>query len=213
MKGRRVTPRPVRLPTANFLTAHSLKTALYFGSFNPVHIGHLIIAQGVLEQGAADRVWFVVSPQNPLKPSSTLLNEYHRLHLVELAIAGNPRFRASNVEFSLPRPSFTIETLTYLTERHPDQTFSVVMGGDSAQNIRRWKNWETLVERHEIIIYNRPGFQISELPGARLTVLDAPLLEISATYIRERIKAGGSARYLLPDVVWKDVEENRYYQK
>lgn len=189
-----------------------MKTALYFGSFNPVHIGHLIIAQQVVESGAADRLWFVVSPQNPLKPSATLLNEYHRLHLVELAIEGNPKFRASNVEFSLPKPSFTIDTLTYLTERHPEQKFSVVMGGDSIQNIRRWKNWEALVERHEIIVYKRPGFEIPNLPGARLTVLDAPLLEISATFIRERVRAGGSVRYLLPDAVWQDVEANRYYK-
>ena len=177
-----------------------------------MHIGHLIIAQQVVESGAADRLWFVVSPQNPLKPSATLLNEYHRLHLVELAIEGNPKFRASNVEFSLPKPSFTIDTLTYLTERHPEQKFSVVMGGDSIQNIRRWKNWQALVERHEIIVYNRPGFEVLNLPGARLTVLDAPLLEISATFIRERIRAGGSARYLLPDAVWQDVEANRYYK-
>jgi nicotinate-nucleotide adenylyltransferase len=177
-----------------------------------VHIGHLIIAQQVVESGAADRLWFVVSPQNPLKPSATLLNEYHRLHLVELAIEGNSKFRASKVEFSLPKPSFTIDTLTYLTERHPGESFSIVMGGDSIQNIRRWKNWETLVERHEIIVYNRPGFEVPHLNGARITVLKAPLLEISATFIRERIKAGSSVRYLLPDAVWKDVEENRYYR-
>lgn len=190
-----------------------MRTALYFGSFNPIHIGHLIIAQQVVESGAADRLWFVVSPQNPLKPSASLLNEYHRLHLVELAIAGNPKLRASNVEFSLPKPSFTIDTLTYLTERHPDQEFSVVMGGDSIQNIKRWKNWEALVERHEIIVYNRSGFDVPEdLPHARIAVLDAPLLDISATFIRKRIKAGGSARYLLPDAVWEYVAENRYYR-
>ena len=155
----------------------------------------------------------MVSPQNPLKPSATLLNEYDRLHLVELAVADNPKFRASSVEFSLPKPSFTIDTLTYLSERHPTEDFAVVMGGDSVQNIRKWKNWETLVARHELIIYNRPGFEVpTDLPGARLTVLDAPLLDISATFIRERIKAGGSARYMLPDAVWKYVEESRYYR-
>ena len=140
------------------------------------------------------------------------MNEYHRLHLVELAAGDNPKFRVSNVEFSLPRPSFTIDTLTYLTERYPTETFSVVMGGDSVQNIKRWKNWEALIERHELIIYNRPGFEVPHLPNARLTVLDAPLLDISATFIRERLKAGGSGRYLLPDVVWKYIDENRYYR-
>jgi nicotinate-nucleotide adenylyltransferase len=190
-----------------------LKTALYFGSFNPIHIGHLIIAQQVVESSAVDRLWFMVSPQNPLKPSSSLLNEYDRLHLVELAVAGNPKFRASSVEFSLPKPSFTIDTLAYLTEKHPSEEFAVVMGGDSVQNIRKWKNWETLLSRHELIVYNRPGFAVpKDLPGACITVLDAPLLEISATFIRERIKGGGSVRYLLPDAVWKYVEENRYYR-
>lgn len=190
-----------------------MRTALYFGSFNPIHTGHLIIAQQVVESGAADRLWFVVSPQNPLKPSGSLLNEYHRLHLVELAIADNPKFRASAVEFSLPKPSFTIDTLAYLAEKHPGEDFSIVMGGDSIQNIKRWKNWETLVARHDILVYNRPGFAVpQDLPGARIRILDAPLLEISATFIRERIKAGGSVRYLLPDAVWKYVEENRYYQ-
>ena len=190
-----------------------MRTALYFGSFNPIHIGHLIIAQQVVECGAADRLWFVVSPQNPLKPSAGLLNEYHRLHLVELAIEGNPKFRASNVEFLLPKPSFTIDTLTYLAERHPDEEFSVVMGGDSIQNVKRWKNWETLVARHDVIVYNRPGFEVpKDLPNARIRELNAPLLEISATFIRERIKAGGSVRYLLPDAVWRYIEENRYYR-
>jgi len=189
-------------------------TALYFGSFNPVHVGHLIIAQHVVESGAAERVWFVVSPQNPLKPAAGLLNEYHRLHLVELAIAGEPRFRASNVEFALPRPSYTIDTLTYLAERHPTEGFAVLMGGDSVQNIRRWKNWETLIERHPLLVYNRPGFAVPPdlPPSARIQVLDAPLLELSATAIRARVRAGGSARYLLPDAVWAYVQENRYYR-
>ncbi len=187
--------------------------ALFFGSFNPVHIGHLIIAEHVVHHGpGVDRVLFVVSPQNPLKPASTLLNEYHRLHLVELAIEGNPRLKASSVEFSLPRPSYTIDTLTYLSEKHPGDTFSLVLGGDSVQNIQRWKSWELLVERYPLIVYSRPGFSVPHLQGARITVLEAPLLEISATFIRKEIAAGRTARYLLPDAVWKYIAESGYYK-
>src|SRR6218665_2087756 len=119
---------------------------LYFGSFNPIHIGHLIIANFMAENSDADKIWFVVSPQNPLKESASLLNEYDRMHLVELAIYNNPRFKASNIEFHLPKPSYTIDTLTYIKEKFPDYTFSIIMGSDGFQNIHRWKNYETLVK-------------------------------------------------------------------
>lgn len=125
---------------------------LYFGSFNPLHTGHLIIANHVLNNSTVDKVWFVLSPHNPLKESHSLLNEYDRLHLAELAIKDNPKFRASNVEFSLPRPSYTIDTLTYLKERFPLEQFTVIMGGDSFQNIHRWKNYEQLIAQYEIIV-------------------------------------------------------------
>lgn len=184
---------------------------LYFGSFNPIHIGHLIIANHVLQHSEVDKIWFVLSPHNPLKESHTLLNEYDRLHLAELAIADNPKFRASNVEFQLPRPSYTIDTLTYLSEKFPLERFSVIMGGDSYQNIHRWKNYEQLLQHYAIIVYNRPGFTVDPLPGAQITVMDAPMLDISSTFIRKLIREGKSTRYILPDVVWKYIADNKYY--
>lgn len=184
---------------------------LYFGSFNPIHTGHLIIANHVLGHTTVDKVWFVLSPHNPLKESHTLLNEYDRLHLVELAIGDNPKFRASNVEFSLPKPSYTIDTLTYLKEKFPFEEFSVIMGGDSFQNITRWKNYRQILDMHELIVYRRPGFDTPALPGARVSFLDAPMLDISASFIRTEIRAKRSVRYLLPDAVWRYISENRQY--
>ena len=186
---------------------------LYFGSFNPIHIGHLIIANHVVAHTEVDKIWFVVSPHNPLKDSHSLLNEYDRLFLVNLAIQDNPKFRGSNVEFHLPKPSYTIDTLTYLTEKFPLERFSVVMGADSFHNIHRWKNFEQLVARYSFVIYNREGFEIKETHGADITLLDAPLLQISSTYIRRQIKEKKSIKYLLPENVESYIETNKYYTK
>ena len=186
---------------------------LYFGSFNPIHTGHLIIATHVLNTcPGIDKIWFVLSPHNPLKDSATLLNEYHRLHLAQLAIDDNPKFRASNVEFHLPKPSYTIDTLTYLTEKFPLERFSVILGSDSFQNIQRWKNSDVLQAQYDLVVYNRSGFIVSQdAVPERVSVLDAPLIDISASFIRQGIKAGKSMRYLLPDAVWNDIIANRYY--
>lgn len=185
---------------------------LYFGSFNPVHIGHLIVASHIVENVDIDKIWFVISPHNPLKESHSLLNEYDRLHLVNLAIEENNKFRASNVEFHLPKPSYTIDTLTYLSEKFPLEKFSVIMGSDSFQNIHRWKNYEQLLAKYPVIVYNRPGFEVTETHGANITQVQAPLLEISSTFIRKQIKEGKSIRYIVPDAVWKYVEESGYYK-
>lgn len=185
---------------------------LYFGSFNPIHIGHLIVANHIAENSEVDKVWFVVSPHNPLKEANSLLNEYHRLHLVNLAIENNSKFRASNVEFSLPKPSYTIDTLTYLAEKFPLEKFSIIVGSDSFQNIHRWKNFEQLIANYSFIVYKRPGFEIEETHGAKIVVMEAPLLQISSTYIRQQIKERKSVRYLLPDSVFTYIDENRYYQ-
>ena len=184
---------------------------LYFGSFNPIHIGHLIVASHVVQHTDVDKVWFVVTPNNPLKDAHTLLNEYDRLHLAELAASDNPKFRVSNVEFHLPKPSYTIDTLTYLNERFPLEQFSVIMGSDSFQNLPRWKNYEQLIERYSLIVYNRPEFPVEDLMGSKVTILDAPLLHISSSFIRKQVKARQSIRYLVPDVVWKYIMENNYY--
>ena len=184
---------------------------LYFGSFNPIHTGHLIVANHVINHTDVDKIWFVVSPHNPLKDSHTLLNEYDRLHLVNIAIEDNPKFRASNVEFHLPKPSYTIDTLAYLTEKFPLERFSVIMGADSFQNIHRWKNFEYLVSQYSFLVYNRPGFEIEDTWGANITILDAPLLQISSTYIRRQIKEKKSIKYIVPSVVEKHIEANGYY--
>src|SRR5690606_14995812 len=143
----------------NFAPMH---IGLYFGSFNPIHIGHLIIANHIIENTDIDKIWFIVSPHNPLKDAHSLLNEYDRLHLTELAIKDDPRFRASNVEFHLPKPSYTIDTLTYLKEKFPFERFSVIIGSDSFQNLSRWKNYEQLIADFSLVVYKRPGFEISQ---------------------------------------------------
>jgi nicotinate-nucleotide adenylyltransferase len=189
-----------------------MKIGLYFGSFNPVHIGHLIIASHIVNNTDVEQIWFVVSPQNPLKKSSTLLNEYHRLHLVRVAIEGNSQFKASDSEFKLPKPSYTIDTITYLKEKYPQHAFSIIMGSDSFQNVNKWKNYEQLIRDNRIIIYERPGFEVSPLPNSNTLVLKAPLFEISATEIRQLIKQGKSIQYIVPDKVLEEIEQNGYYK-
>ena len=189
-----------------------MKIGLYFGSFNPVHTGHLIIASHVVNQTDIQQVWLVVSPQNPFKTAAGLLNEYDRLHLVNLAIDDETRIKASDVEFKLPRPSYTIDTLTYLKEKYPQHQFSIIMGSDGFQNLPKWKNADLLVKEYPIIIYKRPGFDITETWNAQVQILDAPLLDISATLIRNNIKEGKSIRYLVQDKVREEIERNNYYK-
>lgn len=190
-----------------------MKIGLFFGSFNPIHIGHLIIANHILNETDLQKVWFVVSPQNPFKPSSTLLNEYDRLHLVQKAIEGNDGLKASEIEFSLPKPSYTAHTLTYLSEKYPTHRFTIIMGSDSFQNLPKWKNAEAIIGHYPILVYNRPQFAVENTIGAEVTVLDAPLLEISATYIRASIQAGKSIRYLVPEPVEEEIEKSGFYKR
>ena len=191
-----------------------MNIGLYFGSFNPIHIGHLIIANHVLEASDLDKIWFVVSPQNPLKESATLLNEYDRLFLVELAVKDNSKFRASNVEFHLPKPSYTIDTLTYLKEKFPYERFSVIMGSDSYRNLHHWKNFEQIIDQYAIVVYERPGFPVDKAKtlSENVSFMEAPFLDISASYIRKTIQNNLSIKYLVPDVVAAYIEENGYYR-
>jgi nicotinate-nucleotide adenylyltransferase len=189
-----------------------MKVGLYFGSFNPIHIGHLIVASHVANYTDMQQVWFVVSPQNPLKTSAALLNEYHRLHLVRIAIEDDPRLKASDVEFKLPKPSYTIDTLTYLQEKFPQHEFSLIIGSDSFQNLPNWKNFDLLVKNHPFIIYKRPGFEITNTWGANVIILDAPLLSISATQIRNNIKEKKPIRYMVEEKVREEIERNNYYK-
>jgi nicotinate-nucleotide adenylyltransferase len=190
-----------------------MKVGLYFGSFNPIHIGHLIIANHVIEHTNLDQVWLVVSPQNPLKPAASLLNEYQRLHLVQLAIANNDKLKASDVEFKLPKPSYTIDTLIYLAEKYPNHQFSIILGGDSFINISKWKNADVLQKNYPLIIYQRPKFLISNSAiNEKMTILNAPLLDISATAIRQLIKDKKSIQYLVTDSVREEIEKYGYYR-
>jgi nicotinate-nucleotide adenylyltransferase len=189
-----------------------MKIGLYFGSFNPVHVGHLIIANHVVNETDINQVWFVVSPQNPFKQSSTLLNEYQRLHLLRSAIDGENNLRASNVEFNLPKPSYTVDSLAYLKEKHPEHEFSILMGSDGFQNLDKWKNYGVIVDNHEIYIYKRPGFEVGKTFGAKIHILHAPLLEISSTHIRELIRQKKSIRFLVPDIVKEEIEISGYYK-
>ena len=190
-----------------------MRIGLYFGSFNPVHNGHLIIANHIREVAGLDQVWLVVSPQNPFKPSATLLNEFHRLALVQLAIDDEPGLKASDIEFRLPRPSYTADTLAYLIDKYPQHEFSLIMGSDSYQNLSKWKNPEYILKHHNIYVYRRPGIEIGEVPShTRVKIIDAPLLQISATHIRENVKNGRSIRFLVPDKVKEEIERNGYYK-
>lgn len=187
-----------------------MKIGLYFGSFNPIHVGHLIIASHIVDNTSLEQIWFVVSPQNPLKKSSTLLNEHHRISMINIAIEDDARLKSSNVEFKLPRPSYTIDTLTHLAEKYPSHDFSVILGSDSFQNIANWKNHKQIINNYNIYIYPRPSFPVkNDLPN--IQVIDAPLLDISSTIIRKNIRQGKSVRYLLPDGVWKELIAKNYY--
>lgn len=189
-----------------------MKIGLYFGSFNPVHIGHLIIANHIANNTSLQQVWFVISPQNPLKPSHSLINENHRKHLIDLAIEGEKKLRTSNIEFKLPKPSYTVDTLIYLNEKFPQHTFSIIMGSDSFSNIRKWKNYQVLLKNYDVYIYNRSGFKAKpDLITERTEILNAPLLEISSTHIREMLQQNKSIRFLVPDVVKEEIENQQYY--
>lgn len=190
-----------------------MKIGLYFGSFNPIHVGHLIIANQILNETEIQKIWFIVSPQNPLKKEHKLLDEYHRLHLVRLAVEDDKRMKALDIEFYLPKPSFTINTLAYLEEKYPTHQFIIIMGSDSFQNIHKWKNYQTIIKNYSINVYKRPGFEIENTVNARLNIIDTPLLQISATQIRELIKQGKSIRYMVPDKVLEEIERGNYYRK
>ena len=190
-----------------------MKIGLFFGSFNPIHHGHLMVASFIANYTDLQQVWLVVSPQNPHKTQSSLLNEYDRLHLAQLAIEDDAQIKVSDIEFKLPKPSYTIDTLTYLQEKYPQHQFYVIMGSDSFQNLPKWKNFEALVKNYQFIVYRRPGFDITEKYGADVTYLEAPMLELSATLIRNNCKDGITIRYLVPEDVRLEIERNNYFKE
>ncbi len=191
-----------------------MKVGLFFGSFNPVHIGHMIIADYMVDRSDIDELWMVVSPHNPLKEQKSLAKDYDRLHLVNLAIDDHPKLRASNIEFGLPKPSYTIETLTYLSEKHPNYEFKLIMGGDNLATFHKWKNYEQILANYKILVYSRPRYELGELEyHSGVTIVEAPLLDISASYIRKAIREKRSYRYLVPDKVYKYLFGSNMYQE
>lgn len=188
------------------------KIGLLFGSFNPVHTGHLIIANVMAENTDLDEVWFVVSPQNPFKPAKSLLHEFDRYDMVKAAIADNYKLKASDVEFHLPKPSYTIDTLAVLSEKNPQKKFKVILGEDNLVNFENWKNHSELLEQYGLYVYPRPGvahLAIANHPN--VIKVDAPLLDISATYIRQCIKDNKSIRYLVPEPVEQIIRNRNFY--
>lgn len=189
-----------------------MKIGLFFGSFNPIHTGHMVIANHVANWSDVDEVWLVVTPQNPFKKRSNLAADYDRLHMVHLAIEDNFQLRATDIEFGLPKPSYTVDTLAHLKEKYPGHTFSLIMGGDNLANLHKWKNYQVILENHDILVYKRPNYELGELNGQpRVTILEAPLMEISSTFIRQSLAMKKSIRYLVPDSVRKYLEENPIY--
>ena len=190
-----------------------MKIGLFFGSFNPVHIGHLIVANHVLNETSIDKIWLIVSPQNPFKESKTLLNEFDRLHLVRLAIQEDNRMKCSDVEFNLTKPSYTSTTLTILSEKHPEHSFSLIMGSDSYQNLNKWKNHEIIITNYPIYVYKREGHEIAQKNNKIPIILNAPIIQVSASQIRNYIQHGKSIRYLVPESVREEIETRKFYKQ
>lgn len=191
-----------------------LKIGLYFGTYNPIHIGHLAIANYMVEYTDIDQLWFVVSPQNPHKAKKNLLDDYQRFEMVHRAVDGDDRLRASNIEFNLPRPSYTVDTLVYLKEQHPNYDFVILMGSDNLENFHKWKNYETILENYGVIVYPRPGFDPSKVTvNKNISIAaEAPLMEISASFIRQSIKLGKDVRHFMPQKAWEYLDEMNFYR-
>ncbi len=187
---------------------------LFFGSFNPVHVGHLALANYMFNSTEIEQVWLVVSPHNPLKNKNQLLNQNDRLHLVNIALDFHPNIKGSNFEFDLPQPSYTINTLARLKEKHPEHQFSLIMGQDNLQSFNKWKNYEEIIKRHQIYVYPRPNCKPSEFdthPNVHMT--EAPLMDISSTFIRNSIKEKKDIRFFLHPKVWEEIDTMNFYKK
>ena len=195
-------------------TKLQINVGLYFGTFNPIHIGHMAIANYMVEFTEIDQLWFVVSPQNPHKRKANLLDDFQRLEMVHRAVGIDNRFRVSNIEFNLPKPSYTASTLAYLKDQYPDYSFKIIMGSDNLENFHKWKNYETIVENYGVIVYPRPGFDKNNfIPHHNITLTAAPQMDISSTFIRKSVKMGKNVSFFLPSKVWEYLEEMNFYKK
>ncbi|MCB0467860.1 MAG: nicotinate-nucleotide adenylyltransferase [Aequorivita sp.] len=193
----------------------SKKIGLYFGTFNPIHVGHLIIANHIVEFSDLDEVWFVVTPHNPHKKKKTLLEDHHRLAMVRIAVEEYPKLKASNVEFDLPQPNYTVNTLVYLEEKYPEKNFCLIMGEDNLKSFPKWKNYEVILERYSIYVYPRISEGIVETQfdnHKKIKKVNAPIIELSSTFIRNGIKAGKNIQPMLSAEVWKYLDEMNFYK-
>lgn len=193
-----------------------MKIGLYFGTFNPMHAGHLIIANHMAEFTALDQIWMVVTPHNPLKKKSSLLEDHHRLQMVFLATENYPKIKPSDIEFRLPQPNYTVHTLAHLQEKFPNYEFSLIMGEDNLNSLHKWKNPEVILQNHDIYVYPRINTEISSTELAnhpKIHRIDAPVIEISSTFIRNSIKTGKNIQPLLPPKVWEYIDHNLFYKK
>ena len=191
-----------------------MKIGLFFGSFNPVHVGHLVIANYMLEFTDLDRLWLVVSPHNPLKEKNSLLANNHRLALVQEAVGENPKMKASNTEFKLPQPSYTVNTLAYLKEKHPTHQFVLIMGSDNLNTFRKWKNYEFILENYSIYVYPRPEQAPNDFKNhPNIKITDAPLMNISSSFIRNAIRNKKNVSHFMPESVARYVQEMNFYKK
>lgn len=189
------------------------KIGLYFGTFNPIHIGHCVIAQYMLEYTDLEEVWFVVTPHNPHKNKQSLLNDHQRLHMVNLAVGDHYKLRVSDIEFALSQPSYTAHTLAHLTEKYPDLSFHLIMGADNLESFPRWKNYQHILENHELYVYPRiesKGGELRDHPRVHLT--EAPIMQIASTEIRQAIKEGKDVSFMVPSAVWAYIDRELFYR-
>jgi len=195
--------------------AKAKKIGLYFGTFNPIHVGHLTIANHMTEFSDLDEVWLVVTPHNPHKKKSSLLDNHHRIAMVDVALEDYPKLKSSKIEFDLPQPNYTVNTLAHLEEIYPDQHFCLIMGEDNLKSFHKWKNFEVILDRYEIYVYPRisEGTIETQFSGhPKITKVDAPIMELSSTFIRKAIKAGKNIRPMLPEGVWTYLDEMHFYK-
>ncbi|MGV8096889.1 MAG: nicotinate (nicotinamide) nucleotide adenylyltransferase [Mangrovibacterium sp.] len=191
-----------------------MKIGLYFGTFNPIHIGHMVIANYMVEFTEIQQLWFVISPQNPFKEEKHLLKDYHRLAMVNRAIEDDNRFRASSIEFKLPKPSYTIDSLTYLREAYPNHEFYLLMGSDNLKHFHKWKNADLILKDHHLLVYPRPGDQIQGMElHPHIHIVNAPLMEISASFVRQAIAAGKNMSCFIPSKAYQYLTEMNFYRK
>lgn len=199
-----------------------MKIGLYFGTFNPIHVGHLIIANHMAEHSVLEQIWMVVTPHNPHKEKNTLLDDRQRFHMVSLATEEYPKIKPSDIEFKLPQPNYTVNTLSHLKDKFPQHEFSLIMGEDNLKSLHKWKNYEYILENHDIYIYPRISektdveFNLKDTETSsafKIHKINAPIVEISSTFIRENIKNKKNIQPLLSDKVWQEIDHNNYYKK